>query len=117
MDTHLIDLDADLRDCIAQCTACHQACTELVSHCLDRGGEHAARAHINLLLACADICRTSADTMLRQVPQHAATCRACAELCTACADECARMGSDDPVMQRCAEICRACAESCEEMAG
>lgn len=106
---------AQMNACIRNCTDCHQACLETIAHCLGKGGRHAEESHIALLATCADICRTSADTMLRGAHVHTIVCGACAAICDACADACAAMG-DDPEMQRCAEACRRCASSCQEMA-
>jgi len=101
-------------DCIRNCTDCHTVCLETVSHCLTKGGAHAEAGHIRLLLDCVDICRTSADFMIRGSRFHYLTCGACAEICAACADQCDRM-ADDAMMKRCAEMCRRCAESCRAM--
>ncbi|AWB08504.1 ferredoxin (plasmid) [Azospirillum humicireducens] len=101
-------------DCIRNCTDCHRICLETVAHCLDKGGVHAESGHIRLMLDCIDICRTSADFMIRSARLHHLTCGACAEICAACADDCDRM-SDDPMMKRCADMCRRCAESCRAM--
>src|SRR3546814_5872400 len=73
--------EIEMGHCIRNCTDCHTACLETVSYCLERGGEHAEAAHLNLLLVCADICRVSADTMLRGADVHGVTCGACAEIC------------------------------------
>lgn len=104
-----------MNTCIDNCTGCHAICLETINHCLGKGGEHAAPDHIALLAACADICATSADTMLRGATAHTVICGACAEVCRRCAASCERMG-DDPEMKRCADICRRCAESCAAMA-
>ncbi|GJE00652.1 hypothetical protein GMJLKIPL_2576 [Methylobacterium isbiliense] len=64
------------------------------------------------MLACAEICRTSAHFMLIGLPEHKHTCRACAEICEACARSCEQVGD----MQDCVAQCRACAESCRKMA-
>jgi hypothetical protein len=104
-----------METCIERCTECHRVCLETVQHCLKLGGEHAAPAHIRLLLDCADICRTSAGFMIRDSDMHGYTCAACAAICERCAQDCERF-PDDEQMKRCAEICRACAESCREMA-
>jgi hypothetical protein len=106
---------AEMRDCIEQCTSCHSVCLDTINYCLEEGGEHAAPAHIRLLIDCADMCRTAADFMIRGSELHAAVCRACAEFCERCADDCARF-SDDEHMQQCAQACRRCAESCLRMA-
>jgi hypothetical protein len=71
---------------------------------------------VRLLLDCAEICRTSADFMIRGSELHPHICRACAAVCARCADECDAMG-EDPYMAACSEICRRCALSCAEMAG
>jgi hypothetical protein len=105
-----------LQPCIDVCTECHNICLEMVSHCLDKGGKHADSSHIRTLIDCADICRTSADFMLRGSDLHASTCGACSEVCLQCAESCDQFDTDAE-MKRCAEVCRRCAESCEQMAG
>lgn len=104
-----------MNDCIEQCTRCNATCLETVNYCLAKGGKHAEPQHIALMSACAEICVTSANTMLRGSAVHNVICGACAEVCRQCAQSCERMG-DDPEMMRCAEACRRCADSCTEMA-
>lgn len=104
-----------MNECIDNCTQCHAICLETINYCLGKGGAHAAPEHIALLAACAGICTTSADTMLRGAAVHTVICGACAEVCRQCAAACEAMG-DDAQMQRCAEICRRCADSCSAMA-
>jgi hypothetical protein len=104
----------DMQSCIQICNECHRVCLETAQHCLQTGGAHARPDHIRTLLDCADICRTSADFMVRGSQHHAVTCRACAEICGVCADSCEQLGGAD--MERCAEVCRRCAESCARMA-
>ena len=103
-----------MQSCVDACTSCHQTCTHNVRHCLEKGGKHAASAHITLLVDCAQICATSADFLTRHSAQHQVTCRACAEVCRACAASCEAMGDDD-MMRACADECRRCADSCEKM--
>ena len=105
-----------MQECIAECSECHNTCLGTVRHCLELGGRHADPAHIGLLLDCADICRVSADFMLRGSERHALTCGVCADVCQACADDCERMAGADTVMLRCADVCRRCASSCRRMA-
>lgn len=103
----------EMRACIDACTRCHQTCLGMAAgHCLELGGKHVEPGHLRLMLACAEICRSSAAVMLAQVEQHATVCRACADICEACADDCARIGD----MDECVAACRACAESCRSMA-
>jgi hypothetical protein len=106
----------NLQSCIVLCGECHEVCLRTVSHCLEKGGKHAARDHIRLLLDCAEICQTSANFMLRASDLHAVTCGACAEVCEQCAEDCRRLADDD-AMRHCAEICERCAELCRLMAG
>lgn len=104
-----------MRRCIEECQNCQAICLESIPHCLELGGKHAAPEHIRMLMACAEICGTSARFMLLGSKHHARTCGVCAEVCEACAADCATF-TDDEMMQRCAETCRACARSCREMA-
>ena len=103
-----------MTDCINECMQCHAICLETINYCLTQGGKHAAPEHIGLMASCADICSTSADTMLRGSSIHTATFGSCAEICQACGDECAKheMGH----CQECAKACRRCAEECRKMA-
>lgn len=103
-----------MQECIDRCQACQSACLESISHCLEKGGRHAAAEHIRLLVACAEICDTSARFMLIGSPQHSRVCEVCAEVCDACARDCDAFG-EDALMQQCAEACRRCAESCRQM--
>jgi hypothetical protein len=64
---------------------------------------------------CAQICRTSADFMIRGSDLHPLTCGVCAEVCQRCADDCEQMPGADATMKRCAQVCRDCAESCRQM--
>lgn len=104
-----------INDCIDNCTRCHAICLETINYCLSMGGRHAAPEHLSLLASCADICSTSANTMLRGASVTAPICSACAQVCRQCAAACDQL-SDDGAMKRCADACRRCAESCAAMA-
>ena len=112
------NITEDMQRCIALCRECHDVCLRAVSHCLHKGGRHAAPDHVRLLLDCSQICETSADFMMRGSDLHSATCGACAEVCDRCAEDCQRMANeDDEMMRRCARVCRDCAEMCHRMSG
>jgi hypothetical protein len=64
------------------------------------------------MMACAEICRTSAHFMLINSPHHKHTCGECAEICAECAADCKRIGD----MEECVAACEACADSCRRMA-
>lgn len=109
-------LSPEMRQCIENCSDCHNACVETLVHCLERGGDHAGAAHIRALLDCAQACDASRDFMLRGSDLHGSVCGVCAEACERCAESCQALGGDDQVMRSCAEVCRRCAESCRAMA-
>jgi len=106
-------ISAEMQRCIDECLRCYQTCLSMASnHCLEAGGKHVEPAHFRTMLACAEICRTSAHFMLLSTELHKHTCRACAEVCEACARSCEEAGD----MNECVEACRRCAESCRRMA-
>lgn len=108
------DMSAAMKQCIQNCTNCHNICVETISHCVKMGGKHVEEAHLKSLQDCADTCRTSADFMLRGSVLYMQACGLCAEACSRCATSCETFG-EDAVMKACAEECRRCAESCREM--
>jgi hypothetical protein len=106
-------LSPEMQACLDDCLRCYRTCLgEASAHCLEAGGKHVAPDHFRLMMACAEICRALAHFMLIGVPQHKATCRACAEVCEACAASCEEVGD----MDECVRACRRCAESCRAMA-
>jgi hypothetical protein len=103
----------EMKSCIAECLRCYQTCLSMaMGHCLEIGGQHTEPKHFTLMMACAEICRTSAHFMLLGSELHKLTCRACAEICEQCAADCERIGE----MRECVDACRRCAESCQKMA-
>ena len=103
----------DMTRCIALCMSCYQTCLgTAMNRCLETGGKHVEPKHFRLMMACAEICRTSAHFMLINTPHHRHTCGECAEICTECAEDCERIGG----MDQCVAMCRSCAESCRAMA-
>ena len=103
----------EMQRCIDACLACYQSCLGTgMGHCLESGGRHVAPEHFRLMMACAEICRTSAHFMLTGTRHHRHVCRECAEIC----QECARSCNDLEGMEACAAACRHCAERCLAMA-
>jgi hypothetical protein len=112
-----VEMDAEeLQQCLEDCQECQRECLETAHYCLERGGKLAEADVVQLLLACAEICRTSVTFLALQSELHAEVCAACAVVCEECAETCEGF-QDDERLQACAETCRACAESCEEMSG
>lgn len=95
---------------------CGAICSRTINYCLEMGGEHASKAHINLLMDCVNICEVAANFAIRDSNSYQQVCRLCAEICTRCADACDAFGKDDQNMQHCAQACRQCAEVCHTMA-
>ncbi len=106
-------MSPEMKTCIDNCLACYSECLSMaMGHCLEMGGQHTEPKHFKLMMACAEMCRTSAHFMLIGTEHHRHTCRECAEICRQCAADCERVGD----MQSCVEACTKCAESCEKMA-
>ena len=107
----------DARRCIDECLRCYQTCLgTAMSYCLEKGGKHVEPQHFRLMMACAEICRTSADLILRASGLHRDVCAVTADACDFCAESSSRL-ADDEVMRRCAEACRRCGTACRQLAG
>jgi hypothetical protein len=83
--------------CIVDCLECYSLCRQ-----------HAAS---RLMEDCAEICRATADFMLRGSAHSAALRAVCAKICEDCAESCA----DAPRLADCARACRGCAQSCRAL--
>lgn len=103
---------ASIEECIEHCTECHNVCVAHATHLL-QVDDGLYSPTVVLLLDCAQICRTSADFMLRSSPLHHLTCGICADICEECAQACD--GLDTPEASHCADVCRRCGASCREM--
>lgn len=100
--------------CIEACTSCYQTCMDsAMTHCLEAGGKHVEAKHFRLMMACAEICRSSAHLMLINSDHARALCKVCADICDQCAADCIKMGD----MKNCADACKRCADACRKMAG
>ncbi len=109
------DMNEEMKRCIQLCQDCHALCIQLVGHCVQLGGRHAAPDHIRLLMDCAQMCATNVDYMLRESSFHSRVCELCSEMCRRCAESCEQVAGDDQKVKQCAELCRRCAESCKNM--
>ncbi|MBE9607409.1 four-helix bundle copper-binding protein [Acetobacteraceae bacterium H6797] len=103
----------EMQACIDACLRCHATCLSMaMNHCLPMGGKHTEPEHFKLMMACAEICRSSAAFMLIGTRHHRHTCRECAEICEECAASCEALGG----MEDCVAACRECARHCAAMA-
>jgi hypothetical protein len=109
------DVDsAEVMRCIDDCERCHRICLRMaMTFCLEQGGEHVEPPHLRAMLACADVCRMTADSMLAAFTLHEELCGLCARVCRDCAESCERVGD----MPECVDACRQCAMSCARLSG
>lgn len=109
----MLRMESDRRKAAESCLRCYQLClSTAMDRCLLMGGDHIEPQHFRLMMACAEICRSTAHILLMNLSLFHSVCRTCAELCGQCAHSCDRLGD----MQDCAEACRACVASCEHLA-
>jgi hypothetical protein len=105
---------AEMLRCIDYCERCHRVCLRTaMTYCLEQGGEHVEPPYFRLMLACAQICSTTADALLSEFESYEQLCALCANICRTCAASCERIGD----MEECVESCRRCAEGCERLSG
>ncbi|MBA4793404.1 MAG: four-helix bundle copper-binding protein [Phenylobacterium sp.] len=102
-------------DCVALCIASHRSCLTSARHVMGQPQLRAPAQLVALLQDCAELCQTTANSMLRGAPTHTLLCRACADLCEACAQACDAF-KNDAVLTRCAATCRECGAACRHMA-
>jgi hypothetical protein len=113
MDAHR---QPDIDACIRHCSHCHDVCVQAAALCAREGGELASGDRIGTLQLCADICRISADAMLRPSQLHSLVCRTAAEICAACAASCEVVSESYALLGECARSCWRCVDSCSAMA-
>jgi hypothetical protein len=104
-----------MSDCLDLCIASHRMCLGTVAYATKQGRPLATAELLAMLTDCAEICQTTANSMLRQSSLHRIMCRACADTCERCAQEC-RRHAEDRQMVRCSAACEECAASCRMMA-
>ena len=112
-ESEMQKMDTGMKFCIEGCLRCYQACLGgAMGHCLEIGGRHVEPAHFRLMMACAEICRTSAHFLLLQSEHSKHVCKECEEICIQCAAACEKLGD----MQECVDACRACAQALHKVA-
>ena len=104
----------ELKRCIDDCERVHRVCLHAaMTQCLEQGGEYLEPPHLRVMLACADLCRTTADAMLAGYALYEELCSVCARVCRDCAESCERIGE----LEECVDACRRCADSCARITG
>ncbi len=57
------EMEPRMRECVEACLKCYSVCLHAaMNHCLETGGEHTEPEHFRLMMACAEMCRTSAHS-------------------------------------------------------
>ena len=110
-DPHAMSME----DCVTLCLASHRSCLASARYVLEQPQLHAPAQLAALLQDCAELCQTTANSMLRGAPTHTLLCGACADLCATCAQACDAVRGD-AVLTRCAATCRECGAACRHMA-
>lgn len=111
------ELNRDLERAAELCGRASNECVRTIAHCLELGGEHAAKAHQQLLADAADVCSATACLLSRRSESYELMCAACAPVAERCAADCERMTGKDEQMTRCAELCRQVQEICSRLGG
>lgn len=106
----MADLNEQIRHCIQQCLSCSSLCFETLSRSLELGGSHAEKTKIATFEICAEICQTTARSMILGSALHKELCEACAAICDACAKTCESESED--FLLECGRSCRDCAAAC-----
>lgn len=105
-------LSRQTQDAIKALQHCHAMCHSMaMTHCLEKGGEHASPQHLRLMLDCAATCAFTADALGRKSQFHTLFAALCAEVCATCGEDCDAIGDMEP----CVEACRDCAKKCREI--
>jgi hypothetical protein len=105
-------LTDDQKACIEACTACHDVCLETSARLRMQG--HGDEGQIGALLDSAELCRLTANFLIRDSPLHSMACLLCADACQRSARDCERF--DEARMRQVAEACRRTADQCRRIA-
>lgn len=108
-------LEPNVKAAAEACWSARHACQRaLFGFQLGEGGDHAALAHVRLLIDTIEICQTAADFLTRNSAYQAEICAVTAALCDACAQSCRDL--EDHRLADCIDACENCAEFCSEIA-
>jgi hypothetical protein len=94
---------------------CYCSCSETITYCLEQGGAYVTKPLLQLLIDCAEICKTTSGFLLRGSTLQQKVAVVCAEACEECAQRCEQI--DDDRLRQCAEVCGRSADACRNLAG
>jgi hypothetical protein len=115
VESVMSQMDPRMLKAINDSTQCANQCLETYNHCVHMGGKHADPGHLNSLLDCIEMCRTTTSAMIRNSEFSGHFCYLNAVICERCAESCFRTAAEDGHMRECADFCRVCAESCRQI--
>lgn len=92
----------------SDCLACYAACVARASVYLTARSDILACSYARQLLACAELCRTTAHLAMFDTASFAQIADVCADVC----ERCSAAGDGIGDASSCADVCRRCAESC-----
>lgn len=101
------------KNAIKACQDCHLICQEtLAYHGDETGGKQLSPQHIKRLMACIEVCQTTANMLVIRAPLVDQLCDICAHICEQCATSCRTIECD--AMKECADAAAQCAKACYE---
>ncbi len=101
------------QNAIDACQECHLLCQELLAyHGDETGGKQLSSQHIKRLVACIEMCQTTANLLTIRAPLIDQLCEITAHICEQCATSCRSIECE--AMKKCANICSQCAGACYE---
>jgi len=108
-----------LAHCIGACVICATTCAACADACLAEEMEHDLTDCIRMNLDCADICRATAQSLVRQTQPDWSLLYlqtdACRAACATCAAICEHHAEMHEHCRICAEACRQCEEACDKL--
>lgn len=97
-------------DAITTCQECHLICQEsLAFHGDEEGGKQLSSQHIKRMMACIELCQTTANMLAIHAPLLDQICELCARICEQCATSCD--AKEHESMKQCASACQRCAKA------
>lgn len=104
-----------MQDCLENCENCYRLCVQTLVYATHQTEKPIHEALLRLLMDCADICRATANYLMRGSDLHGSLCRVCASICERCAEFCGE-SREDAQLRLCEQVCLRCSESCAQLA-
>jgi hypothetical protein len=79
--------------------------SETFGHCLEQGGDHVAKEHLQCMMDAWDLLAATSTLVARGSPHADGLREVCAEAVKACEESCEEFEGDE-IMTACADVCR-----------